>query len=111
MSTPFQRWALAFSLCFTLGCSDASDKQLETQLFLDRYSANYQKLSYAASLAEWESDTRIVEGDDTNASRTRKAKETLAAFTGSLENIETCRDLLSHKDKLPPVQVRQLEAT
>ncbi len=110
MSTPFQRWSLAFSLCFALGCSDSSEKQLEAQLFLDRYSVSFQKLSYAASLAEWESDTRIIEGDDTNARRTREAKETLAAFTGSLENIEVCRDLLSHRDKLPPVQVRQLEA-
>ncbi len=110
MSTPFQRWTLAFSLCFALGCSDGSKKQAETQLFLDRYNASFQKLSYAASLAEWESDTRIVEGDDTNARRTRDAKEALATFTGSLQNIEACRDLLSHRDKLSPVQVRQLEA-
>ena len=109
MSISFQRWTLAFSFCFTLSCSNSSEKQLEAQRFLDRYSASYQKLSYAAALAEWESNTRILEGDDTNARRTREAKETLAAFTGSLENIETCQHLLSHGDKLLPVQVRQLE--
>ena len=110
MSTFFQRWTVTFLIWFPLSCSNGSEKQLETQRFLDRYSASFQKLSYTASLAEWESNTRIVEGDDTNARRTREAKETLAAFTGSLENIEICQTLLSHRDKLSPVQVKQLEA-
>ncbi|MFB3127724.1 MAG: peptidase, partial [Candidatus Acidiferrales bacterium] len=59
--------------------------------------------------AEWESNTRIVEGDDTNAQRTRAANEALAAFTGSIENIETCRRLLVQREQLTPLQVRQLE--
>jgi peptidyl-dipeptidase A len=82
---------------------------MEAQGFLDGYTATYADLSYAAAQAEWESNTRIVEGDDTNAQRTRAANEALAAFTGSIENIETCRRLLAQREQLTPLQVRQLE--
>ena len=82
----------------------------EAQDFLDSYSEAFQQLSYAASLAEWESNTRIVEGDETNAVRTREAQEGMAAFTGSVENIERCRYFLDNRDLLTPLQIRQLEA-
>ncbi|MCH8947994.1 MAG: M2 family metallopeptidase [Acidobacteria bacterium] len=90
-------------------CRRATEIQMEVQGFLDGYTATYADLSYAAALAEWESNTRIVEGDDTNAQRTRAANEALAAFTGSIENIETCRRLLVQREQLTPLQVRQLE--
>ena len=90
-------------------CRRATEIQMEAQGFLDDYTATYADLSYAAALAEWESNTRIVEGDDTNAQRTRAANEALAAFTGSIENIETCRRLLAQREQLTPLQVRQLE--
>lgn len=110
MSKSQRLWTLTAAFWLLLSCCNGSEKQLETQRFLDRYSTTYQDLSYAASLADWESNTRIIEGDDANARRTREAKETLAAFTGSLENIEACQRLLSVKEDLTPVQVRQLEA-
>ncbi len=90
-------------------CRRATEIQMEAQGFLDDYTATYADLSYAAAQAEWESNTRIVEGDDTNAQRTRAANEGLAAFTGSIENIETCRRLLVQREQLTPLQVRQLE--
>ena len=90
-------------------CRRATEIQMEAQGFLDGYTATYADLSYAAAQAEWESNTRIVEGDDTNAQRTRAANEALAAFTGSIENIETCRRLLAQREQLTPLQVRQLE--
>ncbi len=90
-------------------CRRATEIQMEAQGFLDDYTATYADLSYAAAQAEWESNTRIVEGDDTNAQRTRAANEALAAFTGSIENIETCRRLLVQREQLTPLQVRQLE--
>jgi peptidyl-dipeptidase A len=102
--------ALAFLVLLSgTSCRRATEFQMEAQGFLDDYTATYADLSYAAALAEWESNTRIVEGDDTNAQRTRAANEALAAFTGSIENIETCRRLLAQREQLTPLQVRQLE--
>lgn len=86
-----------------------SEFQLEVQNYLDDYTATYQRLYYASSLAEWESNTRIVPGDSTNALRTRAANEALAEFTGSRENIEKSRTFLASKDPLTPLQIRQLE--
>ena len=102
--------ALAFLVLLSgTSCRRATEFQMEAQGFLDGYTATYADLSYAAAQAEWESNTRIVEGDDTNAQRTRAANEALAAFTGSIENIETCRRLLAQREQLTPLQVRQLE--
>jgi len=92
-----------------LSCSKANHVQKEAQLFLDAYTAKYQDLSYKASEAEWQSNTKIIEGDSTNAVATRQAEEALARFTGSTENIEKARYFLNNKDKLRPLQVRQLQ--
>lgn len=81
----------------------------ELQSFLDGYSREYQRLNTASALAEWESNTRIVEGDSSNAVRTRQANEALAKFVGSNENIEKIRGFLKDRDRLSPLQVRQLE--
>ena len=106
------RFLVVLAFLLLLGgtsCRRTTEIQMEAQGFLDDYTATYADLSYAAALAEWESNTRIVEGDDTNAQRTRAANEALAAFTGSIENIETCRRLLAQREQLIPLQVRQLE--
>ena len=79
------------------------------QRFIDRYTTKYLKLSYTVAKAQWALNTRIVEGDDTNAKRARTAGEAVAAFTGSIENIETCRGFLRYKDQLKPLQVKQLK--
>jgi peptidyl-dipeptidase A len=81
----------------------------EVQRYLDEYNATYQRLSTASSEAQWLSNTRIVEGDDTNAKRTQAADEALAAFTGSIANIETARRHLKRRSALTELQVRQLE--
>lgn len=80
------------------------------QAFVDGYTAELQKLYYEVSLAEWAVNTHIVEGDTTNAWRSRMAKEAMAAFTGSAENIEKARGFLAESDRLPDIQVRQLNA-
>ena len=92
--------------------ADAStaDPQAEAQAFLDAYAAAFQPLYYASALAQWDANTRIVEGDDTNAQRVQEADEALAAFTGSVENIERARALLDEREALTPLQVMQLEA-
>ena len=106
------RFLVALAFLLLLGgtsCRRTTEIQMEAQRFLEGYTATYADLSYAAAQAEWESNTRIVEGDDTNAQRTRAANEALATFTGSIENIETCRRLLAQREQLIPLQVRQLE--
>lgn len=80
------------------------------QAFVDSYTAELQKLYYEVSLAEWAVNTHIVEGDTTNAYRSRMAKETMASFTGSTENIEKARGFLAQSDKLSDLLVRQLNA-
>jgi peptidyl-dipeptidase A len=84
--------------------------QADAQRYLDEYAREYQRLYYASSLAEWESNTRIVEGDTTNAARTRAANEALARFVGSEDNINRIRGLLANRARLTLLQVRQLEA-
>ncbi|NEM98972.1 M2 family metallopeptidase [Pontibacter burrus] len=84
--------------------------QQEAQTFLDEYSTTYQDLYTKSAEAEWASNTKIVEGDSTNAMATRRANEAYAAFTGSVENIEQARKFLEQKEQLTPIQVKQFEA-
>jgi len=101
---------LLFSACSSTGSAGDPALQAEAQTFLDDYTAQFQELYYAASEAEWASNTHIVEGDDTNATRTRAASEAMAAFTGSVENIEAARGFLEREQDLTPLQVLQLES-
>ncbi|MFH1320043.1 MAG: M2 family metallopeptidase [Bacteroidota bacterium] len=96
-------------LLFMLSCSSPGNIREETQKYLDNYTKTYQGLHYVSSLAEWASDTKIIEGDPTNAIATRKANEALAKFTGSTENIRQAQKFLQQKDKLATLQIKQLE--
>jgi peptidyl-dipeptidase A len=102
-------WWFAGVLLLFVGCSSTQTLQKEVQAFLDHYNAEFQRLTYESSKAEWVSNTMIVEGDTTNAYRTRLANEALAAFTGGKENIEKATQYLQKKEKLTPLQVKQLE--
>ncbi|HZB27472.1 MAG TPA: M2 family metallopeptidase [Gemmatimonadales bacterium] len=81
----------------------------EVDAYLASYAKEYQRLSYASALAEWETNTHIIEGDSTNAIRTRRANEALARFVGSVDNIEKIRAYLARTEDLSPLQTRQLE--
>jgi peptidyl-dipeptidase A len=81
----------------------------EADRFLAAYTAEWQRLYYADALAQWESNTRIVEGDTTNAARTRRTGEALAAFLGRAETVTTVRRLLERRAELTPLQARQLD--
>ncbi len=83
--------------------------QQKAQEFLATYAQKYQELYTASVEAEWQSNTKIVEGDSTNAVATRRANEALAAFTGSEFNINHTRELLKHEEHLTPLQKKQLE--
>jgi peptidyl-dipeptidase A len=87
----------------------AGPAEKDAQEFLANYNVDYQKLYYESGIAEWRSNTVIVEGDTMNAYNTRMANEALAAFTGSKKNIEKARELLEHKDQLTDLTVRQLK--
>jgi peptidyl-dipeptidase A len=83
--------------------------QSAVQAYLDSYATQYQRLYAASSEAQWASNTRIVEGDSTNAVRQRAADEALNAFVGSTENINRIRAFLAAGSVLTPLQKRQLE--
>ena len=81
----------------------------DAQKFIDQFTARWLQLRYSYSQASWNSNTRIVEGDETNAKAENAALERLTAFTGSKANIEKATALLKEQDKLTPLQVRQLK--
>ncbi|HEX8843162.1 MAG TPA: M2 family metallopeptidase [Pyrinomonadaceae bacterium] len=88
----------------------ASDVGADAQKFIDEYTAEYLKLRYIYSQASWNSNTRIVEGDDTNAKAENAALERLTTFTGSTRNIEKAQAFLKEQAGLTPLQVKQLRS-
>jgi len=88
----------------------SKDVKIEAQKFIDEYTRNWLKLRYESSLAEWQSNIMIVEGDTTNAKATVAAAEKLVAFTGSKANIDAATKFLKEKNKLDALQIKQLEA-
>lgn len=99
--------ALLFLACHS-GTSRSANADLNT--YLAQYGQEFQRLSQLSNLAEWQSNIHIVEGDSTNSIRTRCANEALARFVGSNENIARIRGYLSDRDRLSPLQARQLDA-
>src|SRR5687768_5660406 len=89
------------------GCRDNTS---EIKTFLDEYNQTYTRLYYASSQASWKTNTEIRDGDTLNAYHSRVADEALTEFTGSVGNIENAKKFLKEKDRLEPLQVRQLEA-
>ena len=91
-------------------CVDADAAlQNEVDEYLTSYEAEYQRLFTAQQEAEWAANTRIVPGDTVNAARVRAAGEAYAAFVGSVENIERIQGYLAERERLTPLQARQLE--
>jgi peptidyl-dipeptidase A len=90
--------------------SSAPDVRTDAQKFIDQFTAEWIRLRYAYSQASWASNTKIIEGDDTNTKAENAALEKLTAFTGSKENIEKATMFLKEQSKLTPLQVRQLKS-
>lgn len=104
---------------FVYSCGNDANKTNETankalqdsvQTFLNDYNKKYQELSVITNETDWSANTHIVEGDTTNATALNKAQEEYAKFTGSAVNIETATKYLAQKDKLTPIQVKQLKS-
>jgi peptidyl-dipeptidase A len=89
--------------------ASASSVRDDAQKFIDQFTAQWLQLRYSYTQASWNSNTKIVEGDDTNSKAENAALERLTAFTGSKENIEKASAFLKEKNKLAPLQVKQLE--
>ena len=83
-------------LLVVLACRSGTSQSANAKLdsYLSEYGREFQRLSHESGLAEWESNTRIVEGDSTNSVRTRQANEALARFVGSNENISRIQGYL-----------------
>ena len=102
---------LGLILAVAGGCQPSPDAlRAEVDAFLADYTAEYVPLYTRSAEAEWASNTRIVEGDDTNLERTEAANRAFAEFTGSVAVVEKARAYLERADQLEPLQVRQLEA-
>lgn len=111
--------AMFFSACGSLSTMKSNDSstmaadtaaiRAEAQSFLDAYTETYVKLYTASSEAEWQANIKIVEGDTTRAAAAIAAKNNMAAFTGSVENIEAARKYLATADLLTPIQVKQFK--
>lgn len=89
---------------------NCSNPQKKVQDFISTYSEKYVDLYYAAEEAAWKINTEIKEADTVNAYKSRIASEAFTNFTGSIENIEKAKEFLKQKEKLTPIQVKQLEA-
>jgi len=83
--------------------------QAQVEGYLKSYNAQFKELAYAVALAEWDLNTKIVEGDTTNAAAAQAAKQAFSEFAGSTENIEKARSFLQKREQLTPLQVLQLE--
>lgn len=104
---------LVLSALLLFACSSNKDNSKLKEMvntYLEDYNNEYQKLYYDASKAHWELNTHIVEGDTLAEYNVKVASKAMADFTGSEKNIETADKYLSQKDKLTPLQVKQLEA-
>ena len=108
----WMRWGPRLAALALLACQSGEARtsaNAELESYLAQYAREYQRLGYESQLAEWASNTRIVEGDSSNATRTRQANEALARFVGSNDNISKVRGYLKDRDRLSPTQARQLE--
>lgn len=84
--------------------------QQRADAFLQLYNEQYQSLSTSASEAEWDLNTKIVEGDTVTQQAFEKAQQNLTDFQGSLANIDSAKQYLGAKEKLTPLQAKQFEA-
>jgi peptidyl-dipeptidase A len=88
-----------------VSCAGKDPKQ-EADTFLKSYSERFQKVYYEANKAQWAANTDISDLHDSLAT---EASKVVAKFQGSKEVIAKTKELFAQKDKLDPLQIRQLE--
>src|SRR5256885_11215653 len=107
--SPMKKYLFLLPLILLAACQQRNNGNDEAQKFLDNYTRQYVVLYKADQLAQWKSQIEIKQGDSTNVIAAQKADEALAAFTGSVENINTAKKFLDQKSSLTPIQQKQLE--
>jgi len=109
------KWLSIIMLLFIFACNTQNESSTPTeqeqaaQSFLDSFHTGYLDKLYKYSEAQWLSNTRIVEGDSTNAINERKAGEEYSDFLGSESLIQRVKSHLEGRDNLTDLQVKQLE--
>lgn len=98
----------SFLILSVYACNQ-QDLSQEVDQYLLEYNKTYQNLSTTASEASWKLNTKIIEGDSGTAKEVQTTSEAYAAFVGSTENIEKAKKYLDKKEKLSPLQIKQLE--
>ena len=101
---------VALAACNGGGPKPNPETQKEVQIFLDEYNKEWQRLIIASSLAQWELNTHIVEGDTLTSKRASEADEAYSKYTGSKVVIEKAKGYIKKEAELTPLQVRQLKA-
>ena len=103
---------IAFCIAACTNTTTNGDEVLQknAQAFLDSFSTQYLKVYTKYSEAQWASNTKIVEGDSTNAIAEQKAGKEYSDFAGSNNIVDKVQSFLKEKEKLTPLQVKQLEA-
>ena len=81
----------------------------DAQKFIDAYTIEFMNFFTVSSEAQWTANTKIVEGDSTNAKEVERTGEAYAAFTGSKENIEKAQGFLKDRTNLSELQVKQVD--
>ena len=103
-----RNFLIALFLCACSASPQENSVVQEASQFIDEYNEQFLPLYNASAQAEWVANTRIVEGDTTNAAQVQQANEALATFTGSEAVIQQAQQLLDERDALDSLQVKQL---
>jgi peptidyl-dipeptidase A len=91
------------------GSQKLTEEQQAVQNFLDSFHQGFLKVYYDYNEAQWQSNTKIVEGDSTSAVNERKTGDVYSQFVGSKQLIGRVKTLLADKNDLTELQVKQLE--
>ncbi len=104
--------AMLFASCQQKGptTSSSGSGSNNAQQFIDKYTTKYVKLYTASSEAQWTANISIKVGDSTATLAARQADETMAAFTGSSENITQAKKFLKDNEHITELQRKQLKA-
>ncbi|HEX5168833.1 MAG TPA: M2 family metallopeptidase, partial [Cyclobacteriaceae bacterium] len=85
-------------------------RQQQADAYLNSYNDEFQKLYTISAEAEWNLNTKIVEGDTLTQKLYEETKQKFTDFMGSQANIDSARKYLAIKEQLTPLQVKQFEA-
>ncbi len=102
--------AIFFTSCNSGLETGNSNLQKNAQAFLDSFNTQYLKVYTAYNEAQWASNTKIIEGDSTNAVAEQKAGKAYSDFAGSNAVVDKVQQFLREKENLTPLQVTQLES-